>query len=85
MLSFSDCLWLVMLGVFVWLLMMMDHKPEVQRPAVTWVEDSRNGCVPRTPVALSNDGVTKDSKFIPKLLTVYDCKNGLTAAVIEKQ
>lgn len=85
MFSYTDVIWIIGLGAFVWLLAMTTHESEFKRPAVTWVEDSRNGCEPRAPIALSNDGVTKDSKFIPKLLTIYDCKNGLTAAVIEKQ
>lgn len=85
MFSVSDGIWVGLLVMFGIVLMNIDFPNELGSPKVLWVNDARNGCVPRDTVPLANDGEIKQSNFVPKFLTVYDCKNGLTAALIEKQ
>lgn len=85
MFSASDCIWIGLLVMFVVVLMSIDYPNEFSSPKVLWVNDARNGCVPRGVIPLANDGEVKQSQFVPNMLTVYDCKNGLTAALIEKQ
>lgn len=58
---------------------------DTRSEAVKWVEDTRNGCklVSTTPLANQLEHIKK-TEYLPKLLDLYDCKNGLTAAIIRK-
>lgn len=85
MFTWADLFWATMLIAFAAAMIYIADQEDQRPPRLQWVEDPRNGCVPRNAVPLANDGEIKQSKFVPKMLTVYDCKNGLTAALIEKQ
>jgi hypothetical protein len=74
----------LVIGVVYWLV--TESSKEDTRPeAVKWVEDSRNACKLREELQLANQLVhIKQDQYRPKVLSLYDCKGGLTAALIRE-
>lgn len=83
--TFKD--WLFVIGVIAVVVFLVNesNKEDTRPEAVKWVEDSRNVCKLREEIPLANQLThIKQSEYRPKVLSLYDCKGGLTAALIRE-
>lgn len=85
MLTWADLFWAAMLIAFAGTLIYVAEQEDQRPPRQQWIEDSRNSCVVKDKLELANDQthVRKD-EYLPKILTIYECKNGLKAALIKE-
>ncbi len=59
-----------------------DYRPE----HIKYVQDTRNGCVLKQSVEIFNQMVhIRKDEYRPKILRIYLCANGLTAANISEE
>jgi hypothetical protein len=81
--SFGDIFWISVLIAVGYVIVKDDVFSDYRPDYIKYVEDSRNGCVLRTEVQLSNHMVhIRKTEYRPKVLRVYDCANNNTAATI---
>jgi hypothetical protein len=70
------------LGGIGYLYFQEDDRPD----RVKWVTDVRNGCEVKDRMLLANEPVhLGKGDYTQKVLTIYNCKGGQTAALIHKQ
>lgn len=84
--SFGDIIWIGFLVTIGYLLVKSDLNSDKRADYIKYVEDPRNGCVLQQTIPLANHLVhIAKSEYKSKILRVYQCANGLTAANISEE
>lgn len=84
--TLGDLLWIVLLVMVGYFIVKSDIDSDKRADYIKYVEDPRNGCVLQQTIPLANHQVhVVKSEYKSKILRVYQCVNGLTAANISKE
>lgn len=82
----SDILKIAVLGGLGWMIIQSEREADYRPEYIKYVEDPRNGCKIQQELPLFNHMVhVAKAEYKPKILRVYLCANGLTAANISEE